>query len=60
MVGAAVVVLGLALFTVFGKPSSGNDNAPNDQWAVALSIVTAGCALLYWLGRRSEGSRTAA
>ena len=60
VVGAAVVVLGLALFTIFGKPSTGNDNAPNDQWAIALSIVTVGCVLLYSLGRRSEGSGTAA
>ena len=60
VVGAGVVVLGLALFAIFGKPSSGNDKAPNDQWAVALVLVTVACLVLFGLGRRSEGSRTAA
>jgi drug/metabolite transporter (DMT)-like permease len=60
VVGAAVVVLGLALFAIFGKPASGNDNAPNDQWAIALAIVVAGCAVLFWQARRSEASRAAA
>jgi drug/metabolite transporter (DMT)-like permease len=60
VVGAGVVVLGLALFAVFGEPSSGNDNAPNDQWAIALTIVVVLCAFLTVLARRSEGSRAAA
>jgi drug/metabolite transporter (DMT)-like permease len=60
VVGAAVVVFGLALFAIFGSPSSGNDNAPNNQWAIALSVIVAVSVVLYALGRRSEGSRTAA
>ena len=31
--GAAVVVLGLAIFTVVGKAGDGNDNAPAREWA---------------------------
>jgi len=60
VVGAGVVVLGLALFALFGNPSSGNDNAPNDEWAIALAVVAVACALLFALARRSEGSRSAA
>jgi drug/metabolite transporter (DMT)-like permease len=59
-VGAVVVVLGLALFTIFGKPSSGKDNAPDDQWAIALAVIVVVSVALLWRGRRSEGSRTAA
>jgi drug/metabolite transporter (DMT)-like permease len=58
--GAAVVVLGLALFTVFGKPAGGKENAPNREWAIALAVITALCAVLFVLGRRAEGSRKAA
>ncbi len=58
--GAAVVVGGLALFAVFGDPAGGNDNAPNDEWAIALSIVLAVSVLLWVLGRRSTGARQAA
>lgn len=58
--GALVVVLGLALFAIFGQPSSGNDNAPNDEWAIALGIVVVLSSFLFVLGRRSEGSREAA
>jgi drug/metabolite transporter (DMT)-like permease len=60
VVGAVVVVAGLALFAIFGAPSSGNDNAPNDEWAVALLVVAVGCGTLLGLARRSEGSREAA
>jgi len=60
VLGAGVVVLGLALFALFGKPSTGKDNAPNGEWAVALAIVAVVCGLLFAVARRSEGSRAAA
>jgi len=60
IVGAAVVVAGLAMFTVFGKPAGGNENAPNDEWAIALGLILAICIVLFVLGRRAEGSRQAA
>src|SRR3954469_17816645 len=59
-VGAAIVVVGLALYALFGKPASGNDNAPNDQWAVCLAIVGALCVALLLLAGRSGGLRKAA
>src|SRR5262249_24118676 len=60
VLGAGVVVLGLACFTIFGKPSTGKDNAPNDEWAIALAVITVVCVVLLVLARRSEGARTAA
>ena len=58
--GAAVVVAGLALFTIFGAPSTGNDDAPNDEWAIALVVVVVASTVLMVLGRRGETPRTAA
>jgi drug/metabolite transporter (DMT)-like permease len=58
--GAAVVVAGLGLFAIFGAPSSGNDNAPNDQWAIALAVIGVVCGVLFTLGRKGVGPRKAA
>ncbi len=60
IVGAVVVVGGLALFAIFGDPSSGSDDAPNDEWAIALSVIVVVCGVVFVLGRKSEGSRQAA
>jgi len=60
IVGAGVVVAGLALFAVFGAPSTGNDDAPNNEWAIALVVITAVSVVLVVLGRRGETPRTAA
>ena len=34
VIGAAVVVFGLALFAVFGDPAGGRENASGYQWAI--------------------------
>ena len=60
IVGAAVVVAGLAAFAIFGDPSSGNDDAPTDEWVIALSVIVVVCCALFVLARRSGGSRQAA
>ena len=36
--GAAVIVVGLAVFTVFGDPAGGKDNAPFSQWVIPLAV----------------------
>ena len=36
IVGAAVIVVGLALFALFGDPAGGNENAPGSEWAIAI------------------------
>ena len=43
IVGAGIVVAGLAIYAIFGDPAGGNENAPNGEWLVALLVVGA-CA----------------
>ncbi len=40
VLGAGVIILGLALFTYFGDPAGGNENAPNSQWAIVIGLVS--------------------
>ena len=54
VLGAIVVVVGLALYAVFGDPASGNDTAPGDEWTVALLAIAVACGALWFLVRRSE------
>ena len=58
--GAGVIVLGLALFTIFGDPAGGKDNAPNDEWAIAIVVLGVLCAVLLLVGRHGTLTRTAA
>lgn len=60
IVGAAVVVFGLAMYAIFGDPAGGNENAPNDEWAIALAVVAVACGALYTAARRNDGARQAA
>jgi len=55
-----VIVLGLALFTIFGDPAGGEDNAPNDEWAIAIVVLGVLCAALLLVGRHGTPTRTAA
>lgn len=52
VVGAAVIVVGLALFALFGDPAGGRENAPGDEWAVAIGILALVCAVLLVFGGR--------
>ncbi len=49
IVGAFVIIGGLALFTIFGRPADGNGNAPNSDWAVVilLVVIVAGTMLVF-------------
>ena len=60
IVGAGVVVGGLILFAIFGQPSTGNDDAPNDEWAIALVVIAAVCVVLMVAARRADAPRAAA
>lgn len=60
IVGAAVIVVGLALFAIFGDPAGGKENAPGDEWAVAITILGVVCAaLLLFAGRGGLSMRAA-
>jgi drug/metabolite transporter (DMT)-like permease len=60
VVGAAVIVIGLAAFVIYGDPAGGKDNAPNDEWAIAITVLCAICAVLLLLGRHGTPTTTAA
>jgi drug/metabolite transporter (DMT)-like permease len=52
VVGSGVIVLGLALFAIYGDPAGGRENAPGAEWAVAIAVLTGLCGLLLVFGRR--------
>ena len=52
VIGAAVVVLGLALLAIFGDPAGGRENAPDDEWAIAIAVLALVCAALLMFGGR--------
>ena len=60
IMGAAVVVLGLAFFTVVGDAAEGNDNAPAREWFVAVVVFGVIAAALLVLGGRGDVSKKAA
>lgn len=60
ILGAAVVVFGLAVFTVVGEAAEGNDNAPASEWAIAVLVFGAVAGVLLVLGGRGPASRKAA
>jgi drug/metabolite transporter (DMT)-like permease len=58
--GATVIIIGLGAFTIYGDPAGGKDNAPNDEWAIAIVVLCAICAGLLVLGRHGTPTRVAA
>jgi uncharacterized membrane protein len=52
ILGAAIVVAGLAVFASFGDPAGGVDNAPGSAWLSAFLVLGAICACLLVFGRR--------
>jgi drug/metabolite transporter (DMT)-like permease len=60
ILGAGVIVFGLVLFVLFGDPAGGVDNAPNDEWAIAIAVVAALCTTSVVIGSRGTSSTKAA
>lgn len=58
--GAAVVVAGLAVFTGVGQAADGNDNAPANEWAIAVVVFSTIAVALFVLGGRGDVERKAA
>jgi drug/metabolite transporter (DMT)-like permease len=50
VIGAAVILCGLALFAIFGDPAGGRDNAPGGEWALAIAVLAVVCAVLLVFG----------
>jgi drug/metabolite transporter (DMT)-like permease len=60
LIGAAVIVVGLALFALFGDPAGGRENAPGSEWAIAIALLGAVCVALLLLGGRGSLTMKAA
>ena len=60
VIGAIVIILGLGLFVYFGDPAGGKENAPNDEWAIAIAAIAALSAVLLVFGSRGGLSMKAA
>lgn len=60
VIGAAVIVVGLALFAIFGDPAGGRENAPGNEWAIAIAVLAVVCAVLLLFGGRGGLSMKAA
>jgi drug/metabolite transporter (DMT)-like permease len=60
VVGALVIIVGLALFTYFGDPAGGNENAPNSEWLVAMAAIAVISVVLLSFGSRGGLSAKAA
>jgi drug/metabolite transporter (DMT)-like permease len=52
VVGAAVIVVGLALFAIYGDPAGGRENAPGGEWAIAIAVLAVLCGALLAVGGR--------
>lgn len=60
VVGASIVVAGLAVFASVGDPAAGLDDAPTSDWVAALLVVAVICAgLMLFAGRGGPGGRAA-
>jgi drug/metabolite transporter (DMT)-like permease len=60
IVGAAVILCGLALFAYFGDPAGGKENAPGSEWAIAIALIVVLSAALLSFGGRGGLSMKAA
>ena len=60
VLGAAIIVVGLALFASFGHPAAGVSNAPGSDWVASILVICAVCvALLIFANRGSSSMRAA-
>jgi drug/metabolite transporter (DMT)-like permease len=57
VLGAGVIVAGLAIFATYGDPAAGVDNAPGADWIASILVIGAICAALLLFANR--GSLTA-
>jgi drug/metabolite transporter (DMT)-like permease len=58
--GAAIIVVGLALFALFGDPAAGVDNAPGSDWVASILVLSTICAALLVFSNRGGPSSRAA
>jgi drug/metabolite transporter (DMT)-like permease len=60
VLGAAVTVVGLAVFAAVGDPAGGVDNAPTSEWLVAFLVIGLICVALLFSGNHGDETVRAA
>ena len=60
IVGASVIIVGLALFTIFGDPADGNENAPGSSWLFVIVLVAIVSGVMFSFAGRGGPSMKAA
>jgi drug/metabolite transporter (DMT)-like permease len=60
VIGAGVIVAGLAIFASFGDPAAGVDNAPASDWIASILVIGAICAALLLFANRGNLTARAA
>jgi drug/metabolite transporter (DMT)-like permease len=60
VVGAGIIVVGLALFASFGHPAAGVSNAPASDWVASILVICAACVSLLVFANRGSLSMKAA
>jgi drug/metabolite transporter (DMT)-like permease len=60
VIGAATIVVGLALFASFGHPAAGVSNAPLSDWIASIFVICAACVSLLVFANRGSLSLKAA
>ena len=60
VLGAGIIVVGLALFASFGDPAAGIDDAPGSDWVASILVIGAACAALLLFANRGSLSTRAA
>jgi drug/metabolite transporter (DMT)-like permease len=54
ILGAGVIVVGLAVFASFGRPATGVDDAPASDWVASIIVIGVACAALLLFANRGS------
>jgi drug/metabolite transporter (DMT)-like permease len=60
VLGAAIIVVGLAVFAVYADPAAGVSDAPGSDWVASLLVIGAICAALLLFANRGSLTMRAA
>jgi hypothetical protein len=60
VLGAAIIVVGLAVFAIFADPAAGVSDAPGSDWIASLLVISAICASLVLFSNRGSLTMRAA
>ena len=59
VLGAVTIVVGLGLFIALGDPAGGVEDAPNNEWLIAIVVICALCGALIFFANTDSPSAKA-